>query len=329
LGAEADPHSDSIARMLARRASSAISAAVVVVALTHPAGEAAAQSGGPSEVKACTTLAEDGQRLRAAGKLIAAREKLIACSAPVCPQVVRIDCAQWASEVLAATPTIVIDAKDPNGNDVLDAKAFVDDREVAGRIDGRPVDVDPGQHRVRVERADGALGSQVIVAKDSVKGRQVTVVFGTSASSEGTTMRVESGTWGPLQYVGVGMVALGLVAIVAGTVSFLSYRSEESDLRGRFNDAEEAARGCASDSPPTTTCGKNIDTREQLRRLYNENEADGADARVFWLATGVGGLVLVGGGIVLVAIAPKSSAPVKAAPVITPHFAGLMLGGSF
>lgn len=327
-----DADSASIAAMLARRASFAISAALMVVALTDPLGEAAAQQSG---VKACTTLAEDGQRLRAAGKLIDARDRLMACSATECPQVVRADCAQWASEVLASTPTIVIDAKDTSGNDVADAKVFIDDKRVADRIDGRPIPVDPGSHRIRLERADGSTGSQSIVAKENAKSREVKIVLGAPSEPERSPSLVEpqakTGGWGPLHYVGLGLMIVGAIGITYGFTTYVSYRSEETDLRNKFNDSEAAARGCASDSPPTTTCGKNIATREQLRTEYNANEADIDYRKGVMFAATIGGFVFLAGGIVMFVLAPSatSSAPVKAAPVITPHFAGMTLGGTF
>src|SRR5689334_19548360 len=119
--------------MLTRRARIALPAAVMVVALTNPSAEKTAHAQSASQ---CTALAEEAQRLRADGRLVEAREKLTACSVPQCPKVVRADCAQWATEVLAATPTIIIDAKDEKGADIADGKVFVDHRAVADRIDG-------------------------------------------------------------------------------------------------------------------------------------------------------------------------------------------------
>jgi hypothetical protein len=331
-------HSDTIARMLARRASFAISAAVVVVALTNPVAVASAQSA-ESGVKACTTLAEDAQRLRAGGKLLEAREKLMACSTPECPQVVRADCARWASEVLEATPTIVIDLKDGDGKDTFDAKVFVDGRPVADRIDGRPIAIDPGPRTVRVERPDGMKGSQKIVAKENAKGRVVMMVFGgtdTTAPSptpDPPPSRGDDGAGrgGPLHYAGVAMIVVGAVGITYGVVRFFDYLSDESNLRAQFQEAEATASGCDSNSPPESTCGKNVATREDLRFRYNENEAEATRDRPLVFAAGVGGLLLVAGGVVMFVLAPttKSAAAIKGGPVVTPHFAGLTIGGSF
>lgn len=322
-----------------RRMSLALSAAVMVVALTNPRREASAQNA----VKACTTLAEDGQRLRAAGKLIEARDKLIACSTAECPQVVRADCAQWASEVLASTPTIVIDVRDSQGTDTADARVFVDGKLVANRIDGRPISIDPGERTVRVERSDGMFGVQRIVAKENAKGREVRFVLSGTTSSppsadepSSSSPRVEtsSGSWGPLHYAGIAMIAVGAIGITYALVKFTSYKSDEADLRAKFDDAEQAAKGCpsdAADTDPTSTCGKNVRTREDLRAAYNKNEADGNSEKGLVFTGAIGGTLLVAGGIVMLALAPttKSSPPVRGGPVVTPTFAGLTLGGTF
>ena len=313
----------------------AISAAVMVVALTNPSREASAQNA----VKACTTLAEDGQRLRAAGKLIDAREKLIACSTAECPQVVRADCAQWASEVLASTPTIVIDVKDAQGTDVADAKVYVDAQLASNRIDGLPIAVDPGEHKVRIVRADGLSGSQTIVAKANAKAREVKFVLGETMElgSDGPKPKEVSsgsGTWGPLHYAGIAMIAVGAIGITYAVGHFLSYRSDETDLRKKFSDAENAAKGCPADAArtdPESTCGKNVATREDLRGQYNQNEADANEEKGFVFVAAIGGSLLLAGGIVMLVLAPttKTAAPVRGGPVVTPTFAGMTLGGTF
>jgi hypothetical protein len=325
--------SDSIARMLARRAMVAIPAALVALLLGDPVREASAQSTG---VQACTSLAEDGQRLRAAGKLLEAREKLMACSATECPQVVRVDCAQWASEVLNATPTIVLDVKDEDGNDVAVAKVFIDDQRVSDRIDGRPVAVNPGSRSIRIERSDGTSASQSIVAKENAKAREVKIAFSASSRATGSAMHSDtsSGAWGWQHYTGIALVAVGAIAMTWSTVQYLSYVNDEATLRDKFNTAEEEAKGCTfTPASPETACGKAIQTREALRNEYNANEKEAEDERALVLTAAVGGALLVAGGVTLFLIAPKSSvsAPpsVRGGPVITPGFAGMTLGGSF
>lgn len=70
-----------------------------------------------ADAQQCSAAAEDGQQLRASGRLIGARAKFLACAATTCPSVVKADCARWASEVLEAIPTVVIDARDASASE--------------------------------------------------------------------------------------------------------------------------------------------------------------------------------------------------------------------
>src|SRR5436190_1166699 len=80
-----------------------------------------------ADAQQCSQIAEDGQQLRARGRFVVAHERFLACSSATCPSIIRTDCARWASEVLDATPTIVIDARDASGKDLTHVKVMVDD----------------------------------------------------------------------------------------------------------------------------------------------------------------------------------------------------------
>lgn len=112
--------------------------------------------------------------------------------------------------------------------------------------------------------------------------------------------------WGPFQFLGLGLMVVGAVGITYSSVQFVSYLSDEETLRKKFNDAETAAKGCPSDSPPTSTCGKNIDTREFLRGVYNRNEESGTNARPILLTIGIGAILAVAGGLVLIVAGPRA-----------------------
>jgi hypothetical protein len=120
----------------------------------------------------CFDSYEQAQRLRKSGDLRGARDKLAVCKADACPDFVRKDCKQWAGEVDAALPTIVVRAKDASGKPIDDARVYVDGEKVADRVDGKPIAVNPGEHTVRVEAGD-RKSEQKITAKE--KDRDVPV----------------------------------------------------------------------------------------------------------------------------------------------------------
>src|SRR3954465_1687817 len=105
------------------------------------------------EMLACVSAAEKAQRLRGANKLLQARASLLICSRDVCPGVVRSDCTRWRAEVEASVPTIVLRAQDPRGQDLTDVKVWLDGTPLADKVDGLPLEIDPGQHVLTGEHA--------------------------------------------------------------------------------------------------------------------------------------------------------------------------------
>jgi hypothetical protein len=173
---------------------------------------------------ACVSAAEDGQRARAGGKLLSARERFLSCSAETCPVVVRRDCTKWAQEVLDSMPTIVVDAKDGAGHDVGDVTVKLDGQVVATKLDGKGIAVDPGPHELRFER----LGSPPVVEKDIIKenakGRIITVTFADGTSKRGADAKSTEAEHEPRSHsvapwilvgAGVAVVAAGIVVVAS------------------------------------------------------------------------------------------------------------------
>lgn len=171
---------------------------VVVSAVIALAGRAEAD-----EADQCANEAEAGQVARAAGKLRAAREHVIACARPTCPRVVRSDCARWLNEIEAEVPSIVVRARE-DGRDVAEVVVFVDGTKTAERVDGKPIPLDVGEHELRFEKAGVAPVSQRVVVRSGERSRLVSVVFGAEAAGAGRPSLV-----GPLVLGGVGLGLLG------------------------------------------------------------------------------------------------------------------------
>src|SRR5262249_43121942 len=131
--------------------------------------------------EACIRAAEAAQPLRASGHLRAAREKLLACSQPGCPSLVRADCTTWLSSLEEALPTIVPLARDANGNDISGAVLRIDGAAVE-LVEGRPLTVDPGRHVVSFATHDGRTGEAAVVVGTGEKNRPVSVLIPDLAS---------------------------------------------------------------------------------------------------------------------------------------------------
>lgn len=123
-----------------------LSAAVAVATLVSVAGAARAQT----SKEQCRAAYEQGQLLRRESRPRASKEQLAVCARAECPDLVRADCIRWLDEVEHAVPTIVLEAHTESGDaDVV--HVTMDGAPLAERIDGRPIEVDPGRHAFRFE----------------------------------------------------------------------------------------------------------------------------------------------------------------------------------
>lgn len=165
----------------------------------------------------CLTAHENAQRLRTEGKLRAAREKLLICSAEACPSLVKVDCTKWLPELDRDLPTLIVRAKDEAGLDLADATFELDDVGIAG---GKAIGVDPGTHAIKVERGGKTIEQQVVIAAGE-KNRLVEITFPSDVVKP-----VE--TRSPLPWILAGVGVVG----IAGFAAFgLSARGRLSELR--------------------------------------------------------------------------------------------------
>ena len=210
-------------------------AAVVLLTAAGVAHETLARADELADEKqACAAAAEDAEQMRIDARLLAARERLVRCSRPVCPAAVRNDCAQWMTEVVAAIPTVVLGVRDGRGQDVLSARASIDGVPVAHALEGKPLEVDPGVHTFRFESASAAT-EQVVLIREGEKSRAVTAALDTGLAApiapsgsvspppSPVSPRVSPWAWA---FGGVGVLALGV-----GTYLELSVNADANGLR--------------------------------------------------------------------------------------------------
>jgi hypothetical protein len=123
------------------------------------------------------------QRLRQEDKLVEAREQLLTCARDVCPPTLKKDCTTWTAEVDQALPSVVIDARDSDGADVIDVKVTVDGKPFADRLDGKPRPLNPGVHTFRYETEGAPVISEKVVVRAGEKMRKVIVKFATTSKN--------------------------------------------------------------------------------------------------------------------------------------------------
>jgi hypothetical protein len=158
------------------------SALAVFVALVSEAGRARASD----SKNACANAAEEAQALRHDGKLRAARDELLLCARPECPELVKVDCQSWLGEVEDALPTIVVRARDARGHDVIGARVLADGKLLERSLDGKAVALDPGPHHFRFE-ASGAEPADIdVLVTEGEHNRMVEVTFPVALRADGS-----------------------------------------------------------------------------------------------------------------------------------------------
>jgi hypothetical protein len=183
----------------------------IPVALQAPL--ARAQGSAPAdESDACFTSAERAQPLTRQKRLREARAELEMCARDVCPRVVRADCRNWLADVVSEQPSIVIAPHEIRGAEVHDVhgvRVIVDGAIAVTNADANPVMIDPGPHRLHLERAGAEAIEQDIDIREGEKDR-VVHVYWRIAAEIAPSLPPPQGT-APAVYVfgGVGVAAVG------------------------------------------------------------------------------------------------------------------------
>src|SRR5580700_2079532 len=142
------------------------------------ASSADARADEASEKAACISASDEGQQLRDDGKYTRAREAFERCARESCPVLLRVDCVHWLLDLDQSSASVVINAKDAKGNDLVDVTVSVDGQVLVSKLDGKPIPVDPGAHLFRYEAAGLAPMEEHAVIHAAEKNRALNVHFG-------------------------------------------------------------------------------------------------------------------------------------------------------
>jgi len=154
-----------------------VKATPLALALLICAGSCARTARGQDEKLVCLAAHGDAQVERNANHLRAARAKLQRCAASTCPELITKDCTKWLAEVEQQQPSIVVAAKDEHGQDLVAVQAAIDGEVVATKLAGTPIEVDPGEHKLRCRLSDGREVNEPFVARENEHARLISVEF--------------------------------------------------------------------------------------------------------------------------------------------------------
>lgn len=204
-----------------------------------------------SNADKCAESAERGQAAWKKKQLLTARSELRACGTSKCPRVVRDDCAVWAGQVEDAIPTVVFTAHGEHGEDLTAFELTLDSARVASYPLGSAIDLDPGEHLVRIADGVHAPIEQTFVLREGEKRRVVDVRFAasTSTTTPTRTKPIEPETERPKTPTSVWIIGgLGVAALGGFGVLGITGLNRYNDL----HDECRVSRQCTSSEVSST-----------------------------------------------------------------------------
>jgi hypothetical protein len=283
----------------------------------------------------CLAANENAGKLQADKKLRQAREQAAMCAAETCPAELHNTCRQRVSDLNRSIPTVVFQAKAPNGADVTNVKVSIDGQPLVERLEGTAISVDPGSHTFHFEAAGWAPIDKSLIVLEGQKDRVESVVFGGTAAPTpaptppdaaappaspqpvppGGDGGAGGGGWSTQKYLAVGVAGLGLVGIVVGSI-------EGASASSSWNNAQNAcpSAGCAQHAQAVTD---------------HDNASNAATVSTISF---VAGGVLLAGGATWFFLAPSgggasttgsTAASLQVTPSVGPGGGGFSMRGSF
>ena len=125
----------------------------------------------------CLSAPVEGQKLQRAGSLLRARERFAQCAQKTCPPQIVQDCTQWVQDVEHALPSVVVAARDAQGQDLVDARVSIDGQPPVA-VTARAIELDPGPHRFVFSHGPGPEVSIDALLRDGEKDREIRATLG-------------------------------------------------------------------------------------------------------------------------------------------------------
>jgi hypothetical protein len=293
-------------------------------------GRAVADDAGappPDAKQVCISAVEQGQTERDDGKYRQARLSFLTCAQDSCPRVIQQSCTKWLRELDESAPTIVLAAKDDQGSDLTDVNVSFDGAPFVTALDGKPVEVDVGEHVIRFDREGSVPVEQKLLLRAGEKARVVSVVLRrTGASTDGDAGEVGKPPPEPTMSAHhVVAVSLGVGAIAAAGfgVGYLFQSDHWRNLAaGKRTGALASSSACSTPAPSLAA---------QCQSLRNNVDSQHLDMNV---ATGlfIGAGALAASAVATWVLWPKAHASdpqTTGAVVPLPGGAALQVSGRF
>jgi hypothetical protein len=239
----------------------------------------------------CIASSESSIALRKETKLNAARDELLKCAAPACPDDIRVECERRLLAVNAAIPTLVLEAADSSGADIVAVTVTMDGVPLAHPIGGEAIAVDPGPHRFVLETSGHPKVEKTIVLREGEKDRRERIVFEVAKKATPPAL-VHDPT---RRILGIVTAGAGLAGLAVGTIF--------------------GARASSLWSTSQTECQSPSDCSNHTQAVSDHDDAQVA-ATISTVAFATGGALIAIGGILFftapyVTVGPTASAGLR------------------
>jgi hypothetical protein len=129
-----------------------------------------------SETKTqCVYAYKNGAAQAAAGQMRLALESLKSCAHAHCGTAVFKECSRRAVMLEADIPSVVPLVVDAGGRTVADVQVTMDGEMLVSKIDGRAINVDPGEHEFAFKNERGVLGTLKVIVPQGQRNRPLTL----------------------------------------------------------------------------------------------------------------------------------------------------------
>src|SRR5206468_9769076 len=132
--------------------------------------------------RACVAAYEQGQELEHAAKLREAREMLLGCAQAKCGAFLHRECGTRYNQLETEIPTVILLAKDEEGQSIVDVEVTLDGQLFSATLDGRSLPVDPGLHAFSFKAKHGTVAEQRMIIAQGEHDRVIAVALATGAA---------------------------------------------------------------------------------------------------------------------------------------------------
>ncbi len=226
--------------------------ALLIVAVTLSAASTARAA---PTVQQCIDANESALKQSEGHKLGPARADFLTCASKSCPGEISAECSRKVEEIDAAMPTLVIEAKDSKGNDLVDVQITIDNAALAPRLDGTAIAIDPGPHEFKFTTQGMRDITRTLVLHEGEKARHERIIF--TSATDSVTPTGGNGT--SRRVIGIVLAVVGLVGVGVGTglglSAWSSKNSSESECASPTNCNNAKAANVDHDAAVLTAAG--------------------------------------------------------------------------